>query len=357
LTLFAIMKGDQNIQSVTVTGSDPEGNPLSWNVPVVMYSEDELLHKLSAASLIRDLQESEEITSQIKQEIIGISLQYQIASKYTSFVGSSTKDTATTGTMIQHSIPLLPPIIPLSGGLSTRKSHKSSKNRGTGYGFSSISKKRKYIGTQDRVRDRGRYRYDSTQSYLPIESFDEPELLCLGKSFDESFENSVSRLSSSRSRSRSRSPRRARSPPRAKPPVPSLIQPSSLPLNRLGKLKEEMVKEGRSLLEITNLQAANGSWKKYNVETMVGIKTSNLEWVCSVDKDSVENIEDLLATCLMIAFIQINFPKEQEIWKMVVHKARLFIINSLSKNMKKTNAANEVQLLIDSGTQCLMKNK
>jgi len=143
------------------------------------------------------------------------------------------------------------------------------------------------------------------------------------------------------SRSRSRSP----SPPLPKP--------------KLHQMEEKSVLDGLSinLLQITGLQAANGSWKFFHVKPILGINKDLVEWLYTIDKSSVDNIDDLLATCLFIAYIQYKFPKEQEIWKMVVHKARLFIINTLSKQLAKAEAVRSTSLLIDSGTNYLIKNK
>jgi len=126
--------------------------------------------------------------------------------------------------------------------------------------------------------------------------------------------------------------------------------------SRSPKRDDERSRSGKSgLLEITTVQLANGSWKASDVRDILKVSMDKISWVYPSGSSFIA--EEILATALVIAYIQWKFPEEEKVWKMVVHKARLFIINGLSKSLKKAEAVEFTQKLITVGTDHFQHNK
>jgi len=105
------------------------------------------------------------------------------------------------------------------------------------------------------------------------------------------------------------------------------------------------------LLEITKLQSSNGSWKLKDVASILQTNIQNITWQYNIESLVKDDVDDILATALFISYIQTKFPNDEQIWKMLVHKARLWIIKLISQSMQKDDAVKCTQLLINSGNQ------
>jgi len=114
-----------------------------------------------------------------------------------------------------------------------------------------------------------------------------------------------------------------------------------------------------SLHEITQQQSAAGSWKPEQAERRFNLKLSEIKLSQIYPFNFLEkNADELLATVFIIAFIQSKYQQQEVIWKMVVHKARLFIIKQLTNifSMQKSEAINCSQKLGQYATE-LLANK
>jgi len=52
----------------------------------------------------------------------------------------------------------------------------------------------------------------------------------------------------------------------------------------------------------------------------------------------------------LIAYIQFKFSSQEDVWKMVIQKAKLYIIKELTKATQKEAAITTTQYLIDDAT-------
>jgi len=90
---YAFLHPSVKMEKITLTADSPDG-PLNVTLPVEQTSGG-VVHRLAARTLIRDLEEGSShlhrraikpSQEQVKQEIINLGLQFNLASKYTSFV-------------------------------------------------------------------------------------------------------------------------------------------------------------------------------------------------------------------------------------------------------------------------------
>jgi len=113
--IYGLIKNGQINDEITITGSIDDGSNLSWTLPLKQQKGD-IIRRFAAFSLIRDLQEGRSLEhaqnvseDQIKTEIIKLGVEYQLATKYTSFVAVEEYEDSTDGAMELQNIKLVRP--------------------------------------------------------------------------------------------------------------------------------------------------------------------------------------------------------------------------------------------------------
>jgi hypothetical protein len=440
MTVFALIEGDQShLKDIIVNGTDPEGNALSWTVPIVMNSKGDLIQKLGAASLIRELEDnSTEITPEIKKEIIRISVENQIISKYTSFIGSHERDTPNTGAMKQQNVSVANSFRdesklktttlkysaekytarkrqfggPLgfrggrSGGDRSFESKGKSRGRG-GIGAklqhdSSNMPQRRHSRSRSPERNKKLLEFDRGISHrfavAGLESRDYGDRRSGGNGdardqrdkerYDRSRgDNSTDRnkrkqeqtewmdeesglvpitygsyTERERERDRDRDDRYSSDRNKKKQEQTEWAEnmDEKSEYMQVEKITQYQTTDN-SLHEITKQQSASGCWKPSEVEKRFNLNLSDvkLSQIYPSYNFPEKNTDELLATVFIIAFIQSKYQQQEVIWKMVVHKARLFIIKQLTNifSMQKSEAIICFQKLCQYATELLANKK
>jgi len=111
LVVFGLIEKDLVSEKIILSGINDAGNPLKWPIPVTE-RKGNTIHKMAAYSLITELQSSDSLVSK-KSQILQLALKYQLPSIYTSFVATTSNDTASSDTLKFHHITLIKPPPPV----------------------------------------------------------------------------------------------------------------------------------------------------------------------------------------------------------------------------------------------------
>jgi len=108
LVVYGLLEKGLVSEKIIISGINDQHEPLKWIIPVTE-RKGNTIHKIAAYSLIHDYYENE---NKNKSEIIQLSLKYQLATKFTSFVATAVNDIAATDTLKPTNIKLQKPAEP-----------------------------------------------------------------------------------------------------------------------------------------------------------------------------------------------------------------------------------------------------
>eukprot|EP00092_Neocalanus_flemingeri_P060081 GFUD01071967.1.p1 GENE.GFUD01071967.1~~GFUD01071967.1.p1 ORF type:complete len:834 (+),score=254.30 GFUD01071967.1:112-2613(+) len=278
---------------ITVKAKTTEGD-LEVSLPICKDSfiQGNCLHQLFARKMIQEVEEKheQENVDESKKLITALGLKYNLASKYTSFVGVDEKH-GNSGTFM----------------VTRHVKNQMPQNTGSGFGFSGL-RSSSHCVIDSAPRSKGFAAQTDCSS--------------MGDSYDSDsdFDSHLECAS-------------ALSPPGAAAPARSYggMQESFELSNTRGRSNISSIKghsSSSSVLRLTMCQAANGSFPaQADIANILGVQ---LEKVKDAGKaiNSDENFSTTWMTLVVVAFLTEKCKEEKDVWELVVEKAERWLQNS-----------------------------
>jgi len=300
LLSFKIFEKDQTLEKVTIVAQAPDG-PLKVTLPI---SDNDYLeagnfvHQMAARQFIQDLEtnnKSYEISEKVKKEITDLGLEYDLATRYTSFVGvdKQTKKTLHESAMITHQIDHE---VPRGFGIQYLSGLQFPRAR-----MAACSQKRQksYISESDSINGSmpmpmmaacSQKSYDNASDSIIRRSC----MLMDCSNFKEEMEESDNDMSF------------------------GLFEAESSSDDSDGEEEMKCSVKEPGLNELIDLQSANGIFKMgKSIEILLDMKEEEIKKKCPQGIDM-----DVWITALCIVLIETKFSENKDLWELVTSKAR-----------------------------------
>ena len=362
--IYAMYSENKPPSTVKITAQSPDG-PLVVELPVdpAKAIRGKLIHTLAARAMIRDLEEGRSWmtelgydvkSARVKEEIVRLGTKYQLASLHTSFIAVEER----TGNHFDcwfdhyhvhehvhvvhhhHAQPTLHSA-PAPGGAYRSSSISSSSSSS----YRRKDKKKVAAPQMRNARSAGyggrgggggapggvrygaapRSRYESEKESCKMSLMDE----CMDDAFSDSDEEDLC----------------APPPPSAfnafapagaaPPPAPSASASFGAPPPPQQQQQQQQQQQKPSVMNIAMEQSVNGSFPlNDSVARILSLSKSTLQSAYSkfnISKSvSGDAGERIIATALMVAFVEANYASDKDIWERFIGKARRFLEEQLS---------------------------